>query len=71
MGKAQRKPRAVTFTTKVVKGVKQFTPVNKRAKAFATVVGAKYLTVKNLKGIKSAGYRPAEYKGDKIVTIKV
>lgn len=57
---AQRKPRAVTFTVKTVKGERQFTPVNKRAKTFATVVGSKTLTVKNLKGIKKAGFRVLE-----------
>lgn len=54
------KPRKVTFTVKTVKGVRRFTPVNKRAKAFATVIGGKSLEAKHLKNIKKAGFSVCE-----------
>lgn len=58
MGNTKRM-RAVTFTVKTTKGKREFTPVNKRAKMFATVVAGP-MTLKNLKGIKEAGYRVLE-----------
>lgn len=68
-GAKARKARKATFTTEVVDGKRQFTPVNKRAKAFTTVLGQKTLQVKDLKNIKKAGFRTYEYIGGKLKAI--
>lgn len=65
------KPRKATFVTETVDGKRTFTPVNKRAKAFATVIGLKTLEVKNLKAIKKAGFRVYEYRDNQLKAISV
>lgn len=68
------KPRKATFTTEEVKGVRKFTPVNKRAKQAAILLGKKTakLVVSDLKIIKTAGLRVYQYTEDKkLVPIKL
>lgn len=62
----QPKPRKATFTTETVKGERKFTPVNKRAKQAAILMGKKTakLVVADLKTIKAAGMRVYEYTED-------
>lgn len=50
------KPRKATFTVKKVKGVRIFTPVNKRAKIVARKAGKRTkVTVADLKKLKNSG----------------
>lgn len=67
-----RKARKATFTVKTVDGVREFTPVNKRAKAFAIVLGVKALSSKHLKAIKKTGLRVYQYgENNKLTAVKV
>lgn len=67
------KPRKATFTTEVVKGVRKFTPVNKRAKQAAILLGKKTATLEatDLKRIKDAGMRTYEYVEGQLKAIKL
>jgi len=58
--KSVRKARAVTFEITTVKNKRTFRPVNKRAKALASLAGKTSLTVANLKDIKALGFRVLE-----------
>ena len=51
--------RKVTFVVTSKNGKRVFTPVNKRAKAFAAVAGVDQLSRKHLVGIKKLGYKLA------------
>lgn len=56
-----RKARKATFTPN---DNGTFTPVNKRAKTFAVVLGVKELTKANLKAIRKAGLAVRQYTSD-------
>lgn len=55
-----RKARVVSFTVVTVNKRRTFTPVNKRAKAFADIAGSTKLTTKTLKAIKALGFKVVE-----------
>lgn len=61
-----RKARKATFKA-TTEGT--FTPVNKRAKAFATVLGLTTLTKANLKAIRKAGFAVRQYEDGKLKAI--
>ena len=54
--------RKVTFTISREKNVRVFTPVNKRAQAFAAIAGTPTLQRKHLLAIRALGFRVAEGK---------
>lgn len=58
--KTVKKARVVSFKTVTVNKRRTFTPVNKRAKAFAVIAGNTKLTLKHLKAIKELGFRVVE-----------
>jgi hypothetical protein len=55
-----RKARVVSFTVVTVNKRRNFTPVNKRAKAFADIAGVTKLSTKHLKAIKALGFKVVE-----------